>query len=96
MIIILKYLTLESAFSVFQIDSIKCYKDGREFFRLHPNMPINNDNHRKQFQTTGVKINYNTTSVWKTLAHEIVFEKKTIFFFSIKPCRRAGNTPFHW
>ena len=63
-------------FFTFQIDSIKWYKDGREFFRLHPNMPINNDNHRKQFQTAGVKIDYNTTSVWKLLAHEILFEKK--------------------
>ena len=48
---------------LFQIDSIKWYKDGQEFFRLHPNIPITSDNHRKQFQTAGVKIDYNTTSV---------------------------------
>jgi len=44
-----------------QIDSIKWYKDGHEFYRLHPNIPINSENHRKQFQTAGVKIDYNST-----------------------------------
>ena len=59
----------------FQIDSIKWYKDGREFFRLHPNMPINNDNHKKQFQTAGVKIDYNTTSVRMNLTRKLYFIK---------------------
>jgi len=44
-----------------KIDSIKWYKDGHEFYRLHPNIPINSENHRKQFQTAGVKIDYNST-----------------------------------
>ena len=42
----------------FQLDSIKWYKDGREFYRLHPH-----DGQRREFHTPGVNIDANLTLV---------------------------------
>jgi len=82
-----------------QIDSIKWYKDGREFFRLHPNMPINNDNHRKQFQTAGVKIDYNTTS-YHTLPqsgqHTVSLVNTKLSTSGVYRCQiTEAQAPFH-
>jgi len=82
-----------------QIDSIKWYKDGREFFRLHPNMKINNENHRKQFQTAGVKIDYNTTS-YHTLPqsgqHTVSLVNTKLSTSGVYRCQiTEAQAPFH-
>ena len=56
---------------IFQLDSIKWYKDGREFYRLHPQ-----DGQRREFHAQGVNIDANLTAVrrnnlYNTPSHNI-------------------------
>jgi len=83
-----------------QIDSIKWYKDGREFFRLHPgNSANNNDNHIKQFQTAGVKIDYNAStfhSLPQSGHHSLTFVNTKLSTSGIYRCQITQATPpFH-
>jgi len=82
-----------------KIDSIKWYKDGHEFYRLHPNIPINSENHRKQFQTAGVKIDYNSTlysSLPQSGQHTVSLVDTKISTSGVYRCQiTEAQAPFH-